>query len=191
MIHLAAQGQGKHEALGGGKEWIIRHPLVVASEEQSKAIHHVLRSKDFIISFKGPAGAGKTELMAEGVTAIESFSSKRVMVLAPSSPSVEVLRAQGFVNADTLQQFLMNRDLQQAAIEQVLWVDEAGFLSVRQMLEVEEFVVEHDCRLIITGDTKQHHSVSMGRRSPDLRALGCYRAGRAHEDLPSADSRTT
>ena len=162
MIHLAAQGQGKHEALGGGKEWIIRHPLVVASEEQSKAIHHVLRSKDFIISFKGPAGAGKTELMAEGVTAIESFSSKRVMVLAPSSPSVEVLRAQGFVNADTLQQFLMNRDLQQAAIEQVLWVDEAGFLSVRQMLEVEEFVVEHDCRLIITGDTKQHHSVQWG-----------------------------
>jgi hypothetical protein len=43
MIHLAAQGQGKHKALGGGKEWIIRHPLVVASEEQSKAIHHVLR----------------------------------------------------------------------------------------------------------------------------------------------------
>jgi hypothetical protein len=56
----------------------------------------------------------------------------------------------------------MNRDLQQAAIEQVLWVDEAGFLSVRQMLEVEEFVVEHDCRLIITGDTKQHHSVQWG-----------------------------
>ena len=38
MIHLAAQGQGKHEALGGGKEWIIRHPLVAASEEQSQAV---------------------------------------------------------------------------------------------------------------------------------------------------------
>jgi thymidine kinase len=115
-----------------------------------------------MISFKGPAGAGKTELMAEAVTAIESFSSKRVMVLAPSSPSVEVLRAQGFVNADPLQQFLMNRDLQKAAIGQVLWVDEAGFLSVRQMLDLEEFAVEHDCRLVITGDTKQHHSVQWG-----------------------------
>jgi len=31
MIHLAQQGQGKHEALGGGKEWVIRHPLVGAS----------------------------------------------------------------------------------------------------------------------------------------------------------------
>jgi hypothetical protein len=100
--------------------------------------------------------------MTEAVTAIEFLSAKRVMILAPSSPSVEVLRTQGFANADTLQQFLMNRDLQQAAIGQVLWVDEAGFLSVRQMLELEEFAVEHDCRLVITGDTKQHHSVEWG-----------------------------
>src|SRR5260370_30703961 len=84
------------------------------------------------------------------------------MTVAPSSPSVEVLRAQGFANADTLQQFQTNRDLQQAAIGQVLWVDEAGFLSVRQMLELEEFAVEHSCRLVITGDTKQHHSVQWG-----------------------------
>jgi hypothetical protein len=104
MIHLAAQGQGKHEALGGGNEWIIRHPLVGASEEQSQAVHHVLSSKDFITSFTGSAGAGKTELMTEAVTAIESLSGKRVMVLAPSSPSVEVLREQGFASADTLQQ---------------------------------------------------------------------------------------
>ena len=162
MIHLAAQGQGKRDALGGGKEWIIRHPLVAASEEQSQAVLHVLGSKDFIISFTGPAGAGKTELMTEAVTAIESSSGKHVMILAPSSPSVEVLREQGFANADTLQQFQMNRDLQQEAIGQVLWVDEAGFLSVRQMLELEEFAVEHDCRLVVTGDTKQHHSVQRG-----------------------------
>jgi ATP-dependent exoDNAse (exonuclease V) alpha subunit len=44
----------------------------------------------------------------------------------------------------------------------VLWVDEAGFLSVRQMLELEEFTVEQNCRLVITGDTKQHHSVQRG-----------------------------
>jgi ATP-dependent exoDNAse (exonuclease V) alpha subunit len=56
----------------------------------------------------------------------------------------------------------MNRDLRQAAIGQVLWVDEAGFLSVRQMLELEEFAVEQNCRLVVTGDTKQHHSVQRG-----------------------------
>jgi len=66
---------------------VIRHPLVAASEEQSKADRHVLASEDFVISFKGPAGAGKTELMSEAVTAIESLSGKGVMLLAPSSPS--------------------------------------------------------------------------------------------------------
>jgi ATP-dependent exoDNAse (exonuclease V) alpha subunit len=162
MIHLAAEGRGKHEALGSGKEWVIRHPLVGASEEQRMAVHHVLGSQDFVISFKGPAGAGKTELMTEAVTAIESLSGKRVMVLAPSSPSVEVLRAQGFAEADTLQQFQVNPELRQTAKGQVLWVDEAGFLSVRQMLELQEFALEHECRLVVTGDTKQHHSVERG-----------------------------
>jgi len=162
MIRLAADGQGKHEALGGGKEWIIRNPLVGASEEQAKAVHHVLGSQDFVISFKGPAGAGKTELMTEAVTAIESLSSKHVMVLAPSSSSVEVLIAQGFTTADTLQKFQINSDLQERVKGQVLWVDEAGFLSVRQMLELQEFAVEHDCRLVVTGDTRQHHGVQWG-----------------------------
>ena len=33
MIRLAAEGQDKHEALGAGKEWVIRNPLVGASRE--------------------------------------------------------------------------------------------------------------------------------------------------------------
>jgi len=100
--------------------------------------------------------------MTEAVTAIETLSGKRVMVLAPTSTSVGVLRAQGFTAAETLQQFQVDSELQEQAKGQVLWVDEAGFLSVRQMLNFEEFAVKHDCRLIVTGDTKQHHSVEWG-----------------------------
>ena len=162
MIQLAAEGQAKHEALNGGKEWVVRNPFVGGSEEQSKAVCHVLGSKDFVISFKGPAGAGKTQLMTEAVTAIEALSGKRVLVLAPSSASVQVLRAQGFTNAETLQQFQVNSNLQEQIKGQVVWVDEAGFLSVRQMLELQEFALHHNCRLILTGDTKQ--SSSLARR---------------------------
>jgi AAA domain len=210
MIHLAAQGQGKHEALRGAKEWVIRHPLVADSEEQSKAVRHVLASEDFVISFKGPAGAGKTELMSEAVTAIESLSGKGVMLLAPSSPSVEVLRAQGFARANTLQQFELNPELQQAVEGQVLWVDEAGFLSVHQMLKLQKFAIEHNCRLVVTGDTKQHHSVQWGdalrilersgviaqavltkiyrQRIPELReAIGDLSKGRTGEGFDKLD----
>lgn len=115
-----------------------------------------------MISFKGPAGAGKTELMTEAVTAIEALSGKRVLVLTPSSPSAEVLRSHGLTNSETLQQFQVNSDLQEQAKGQAVWVDEAGFLSVRQMLELQEFALQHNCRLIVTGDTKQHHSIEWG-----------------------------
>jgi hypothetical protein len=30
------------------------------------------------------------------------------------------------------------------------------------MLELQEFALQHNCRLIATGDTKQHHSVQWG-----------------------------
>jgi hypothetical protein len=66
------------------------------------------------------------------------------MMLAPSSPSVEVLRAEGFARANTLQRFELNVELQQAVKGQVLWVDEAGFLSVRQMLELQESAIERN-----------------------------------------------
>ena len=165
--------------------------LVGCSEEHSKAVRHVLGSKDFVISFKGPAGAGKTQLMTEAVMAIEALSGKRVLVLAPSSASVEVLRAQGFTNAETLQQFQVSSNLQEQIKGQVVWVDEAGFLSIRQMLELQEFALHHNCRLILTGDTKQHHSVQWGDALRILERSGCYRPGRAHQDLSSADSRAT
>jgi len=30
------------------------------------------------------------------------------------------------------------------------------------MLELQGSAVEHNCRLVVTGDTKQHHSVQWG-----------------------------
>src|SRR5206468_12253592 len=58
---------------------------------------------------------------------------------------------------------------------QVLWVDEAGFLSVRQMLEVQEFAVAYDGLLVVTGDTKQHHSVQWGDALRILERSGTIR----------------
>jgi hypothetical protein len=51
MIRLAAEGQGKHKALNGGKEWVIRNPLVASSEEQSTLFRGLRREKG--ASFRG------------------------------------------------------------------------------------------------------------------------------------------
>jgi hypothetical protein len=78
-----------------------------------------------------------------GLLFMESVKfGKRVVVLAPSSPSVEVLRANGFAQADTLQQFQLSPKLQQTAEDHALWVNEAGFLSVQQLLELQEFALQ-------------------------------------------------
>ena len=52
--------------------------------------------------------------------------------------------------------------LQDVARGRILWIDEAGFLSTRQMRWAVHFATKNDCRLILFGDTRQHHSVDRG-----------------------------
>ena len=81
---------------------------------------------------------------------------KRVVVLPPSSPSVEVLRANGFAQADTFQQFQLSPKLQQTAKGPRVMGGRGRISFCQQLLELQEFAVANDCRLIVTGDTKQH-----------------------------------
>jgi ATP-dependent exoDNAse (exonuclease V) alpha subunit len=45
---------------------------------------------------------------------------------------------------------------------QVLWIDEAGLLSARQMRGIFQLAEKQDCRVILSGDTAQHTSVERG-----------------------------
>jgi ATP-dependent exoDNAse (exonuclease V) alpha subunit len=101
-------------------------------------------------------------MMQEAVKALAAQSGKDVLVVAPSSSAVQVLKEQGFVALDTFQRLMDNALLQDVARGKILWIDEAGFLSTRQMRWVVEFAVRNDCRLILSGDTRQHHAVERG-----------------------------
>jgi hypothetical protein len=67
---------------------------------------------------------------------------------------------------------LLRRGVARVSIAEALtWVksdplfvrpDPDGKLLTTRMLELQEFAVEHNCRLVLTGDTKQHHSVQWG-----------------------------
>jgi ATP-dependent exoDNAse (exonuclease V) alpha subunit len=52
--------------------------------------------------------------------------------------------------------------LQDVARGGILWIDEAGFLSTKQMRWAVDFALQNDCRLILSGDTRQHHAVDRG-----------------------------
>ncbi|MCE0497397.1 MAG: AAA family ATPase [Methylacidiphilales bacterium] len=115
-----------------------------------------------MIAIRGPAGAGKTTMMREAVPAIEAGGHK-VFTFAPSAESSRgTLREEGFSNAQTVAHLLKNETLHPQLRGQVLWIDEAGLLSVRQMRGIFQLAEKQDCRVILSGDTAQHTSVERG-----------------------------
>jgi hypothetical protein len=169
LLKAVQAGRGQHEEIGCGGKWPFLSALVEANPEQKNAVLEILRSKDLVTSVRGPAGSGKTSMMQEAVKAVETLSGRDVLVFAPSSSAVKVLKQEGFVVSDTFQQLMESELLRDVARGRILWIDEAGFLSTRQMRWAVDFARANDCRLILSGDTRQHHSVDRGDA---LRVLG-------------------
>ena len=162
LLAAVKAGQGGYAELGCGGQWKFLSPFVAGNEEQTNAVLHVLKSRDLVTSIRGPAGSGKTTMMQEAVRAVAALAGKDVFVVAPSSSGVEILKQQGFATLDTFQKLMDNASLQDVARGKIVWIDEAGFLSTRQMRWAVDFAAQNDCRLILSGDTRQHHAVERG-----------------------------
>ncbi|MBX7210398.1 MAG: relaxase domain-containing protein [Verrucomicrobiaceae bacterium] len=131
------------------------------SDEQELAVAHILTSRDQVIAVRGAAGVGKTTLMKEAVAAIEAKGTK-VFAFAPSaSASRETMREEGFAGAETVAHLLHNTKLQKQVQGQVIWIDEAGLLGVRDMWRIMQ-IAGPNTRVILTGDTAQHAPVARG-----------------------------
>jgi conjugative relaxase-like TrwC/TraI family protein len=140
-------------------------------QDQMDAVRHVMTSTDRVIATRGPAGAGKTTMMQEAVAAIEAGGQK-VFTFAPSAESSRgTLRKEGFQDAETVAHLLKSESLHPQLRGQVLWIDEAGLLSARQMRGIFQLAENQDCRVILSGDTAQHTSVERGDA---LRLLETY-----------------
>ena len=150
-------------------------------EEQAAAVEHVLRSRDLVTAVRGVAGSGKTTMLDQAVRAIADLSGLDVIAFAPSASATEVLRKQGFKSAATVQKLLSDPELQRLTSGKILLIDEAGFLSVREMRQLLSLAAGNNCRVILSGDSRQHHSVERGDalRILEKSATNNPRAGRA------------
>ena len=129
---------------------------------QKHAVRHVLNSYDQVMLIQGGAGTGKTRLMSETISAIEHAGHK-VLVLAPLSDTArQTLPKHGFKDAETIAGFLVNEELQKKLRGGVLWVDEAGLIGVRTMNQLFEVARERKCRVVLSGDRRQHKPVERG-----------------------------
>lgn len=158
MLDRVHDGRGRHLPLVA--DHTVSDPAL--SAEQAEAVRQVLGSQDSVILLRGRAGVGKTRLMQEVVAAIES-GGLRVQPVAPTAMAThEVLRGDGFGNATTIAKLLDDPGLQHRLRGQVLWVDEAGLVSVPEMARLIELCDRTGARLLLTGDTAQHHAVQRG-----------------------------
>ncbi|MBV8216443.1 MAG: AAA family ATPase [Verrucomicrobia bacterium] len=129
------------------------------NDEQLAAIKHLLRSRDLVTAVRGVAGSGKTTMLDQAVRAIADLSGLDVIAFAPSASATEILRKQGFKSPATVQKLLADPELQRLASGKILLVDEAGLLSVRETRQLLSFAAGNDCRMILSGHSRQRHSV--------------------------------
>jgi len=158
MLEFARSGRGQAPALH--PNWTIKRTWLNAG--QQAAVRHMLESRDQVILIRGRAGTGKTRLLQEAVEGIEA-NGRQVFAFAPSAEASRgVLKSEGFENATTVAELLVNRDLQQAVAGNVLLIDEAGLLGTRTLKQVFDLAEQQSCRVILSGDWKQHASVERG-----------------------------
>jgi hypothetical protein len=166
-VSMLQFARGGHDRFAPFRKGTVALPGL--SEEQKSAALHVLLSRDRVTGIRGGAGTGKTRMMKTTIAAIEDGAEEpngfysKVFVFAPSAQASRgVLREEGFKNAETLERLLVDEKLQQETRGQVLWVDEAGMISSRSMQRLFDVARKQECRIILSGDYRQHASVEAG-----------------------------
>ena len=159
LIEFARQGRGRCRPLGDparpcSRDWF--------NDGQKAAVAHVLGSRDRVMIIRGVAGTGKTTLEQEIGEALAE-AGRPVVAMAQSVKARDVLRqTAGFSTADTVAMFLKNQEMQEAARNGVILVDEASQLGTRDMLKVFDLAEGLSARVVLVGDRGQHRSVTAG-----------------------------
>ncbi|MCA9094992.1 MAG: relaxase domain-containing protein, partial [Planctomycetaceae bacterium] len=131
------------------------------NDDQRRAVRHIVESRDRVLVVRGSAGVGKTTLLKEAVERIEETGTK-VFAFAPSADASRgVLASEGF-QAETVARLLIDEQLQQQVQGQMLLIDEAGLLGMRTLRQVFELSEKQNCRVLLSGDWRQHGSVERG-----------------------------
>jgi conjugative relaxase-like TrwC/TraI family protein len=160
LVDFAKNSRGRCRPLGDPDRPCSRSWF---NDGQKAAVRHVLGSRDRVMIIRGVAGTGKTTLEQEIGEALAE-AGRPVVALAQSvKASRDVLREEaGFVNADTVARFLKDEQMQDAARNGVILVDEASLLGTRDMKRVFDLADQKNARVILVGDRRQHRSVTAG-----------------------------
>ena len=161
-------------------------PAAHLSEEQKQAVTSILSTRDRVFSFRGVAGSGKTTTLREVQRGL-SEAGHTVLAVTPTASAARVLRKEGFAQATTVEDFLRNAEKRGGRRNAVVICDEAGLKSNRQGAELFRLAHEHDLRVLLVGDVRQHVSVEAGDFLRVLEAhsgLGRCQVSQIHRQIP-------
>jgi len=146
-------------------------PATWFSEDQQRAILHLLQTTDRITGIRGLAGTGKTTVLRELAAACKGAGIEPLFC-APTAAATDVLRKAGF-DATTLQSLLQSDRL--LSTQGLVVVDEAGAVGIDDMKRL--FELARDCRIVLCGDTGQHASVARGDALRILEEHSSFQSG--------------
>ena len=126
------------------------------SEDQQRAIYHILRTSDRITGLRGLAGTGKTTTLRELAAACKEAGIEPLLC-APTAAATDVLRREKF-EARTLQSLLQSKPALSG--RHLIVLDEAGAVGIDDLKRL--FDLARDARVVLCGDTGQHASVARG-----------------------------
>lgn len=123
---------------------------------QRAALELAATSTDRVILIQGDAGTGKTYALS-GLQELKS--SQQLRGLAPSAEATVALETESGISSQTLDSYLLSPNTPNG---ETLILDEAGLMPSRQALALLSKAEQHECRVILIGDTKQLSSVEAG-----------------------------
>jgi conjugative relaxase-like TrwC/TraI family protein len=145
--------------------------------DQRKALAHVLTSPDQFTGFRGLAGSGKSTALVELARALVRRGYDPVFC-APTASAADTLRKEvSYLGKTmTLQKLLADpNERSRLSRASVIVLDEAGAVGLDDMAKVIETARLKDCRVILSGDTGQHASVTRGDALRILEQYSGYR----------------
>lgn len=171
LIHTVNAGVETLKPIAGDYE-----PPSRLGPDQRKALAHVLTSPDQFTGFRGLAGSGKSTALAELDTALCRRGYDAIFC-APTASAANTLRKDVYLGKTmTLQKLLANpQERSRLSRGSVIVLDEAGAVGLDDMAKLFEVARLKGCRVILSGDTGQHTSVTRGDALRILEQYSNYR----------------
>jgi conjugative relaxase-like TrwC/TraI family protein len=131
--------------------------------------------RDRLVVVVGPAGAGKTTMLAAAVTDLDGHG-RPVLGLAPTAKAARVLQTETGMEADTVAKLLHEHSRTDRPPNHpwnypdaaTVIIDEAGMLNTRDLHQLTQLADQHNWRLVLVGDPHQLQGVGRGGMFTEL-----------------------